>query len=403
ALGCSCDWERERFTMDEGLSNAVKEVFVRLYEEGFIYYGERLVNWCPRCMTTLSDLEVEREEQEAQIYFIRYPLAEGKGFITIATTRPETMLADTGVAVHPDDKRYQELIGKSVILPLMNRKIPIVGDEAVDREFGTGALKVTPGHDPIDFEIGRRHGLKIISIFNRDATTNDEAGTYAKLDRYVARERVVEGLRSAGLLDRIEKHKYAVGHCQRCNTVVEPLLSPQWFMRMEELAKPAIKAVETDEVEFIPDRWEKIYFDWMLNIREWPISRQLWWGHRIPAWHCADCHEITVAREVPAKCAKCSSSQHRARYHLFLGRAHDYDGPAFSQKNPVPKSFLSPDHQGREGPEDEQVQGQRHRPFGDERRVRDGRATLHARRAHRQGQGDAPRQRRDRGLPAFSE
>ncbi|MBI1741808.1 valine--tRNA ligase [Candidatus Acetothermia bacterium] len=309
ALGCSCDWERERFTMDEGLSNAVKEVFVRLYEEGFIYYGERLVNWCPRCMTTLSDLEVEREEQEAQIYFIRYPLAEGKGFITIATTRPETMLADTGVAVHPDDERYQELIGKSVILPLMNRKIPIVGDEAVDREFGTGALKVTPGHDPVDFEIGRRHGLKIISIFNKDATTNDEAGKYQKLDRYVARERVVEDLKSAGLLDRIEKHKHAIGHCQRCNTVVEPLLSPQWFMRMEELAKPAIKVVETNDVEFIPDRWKKIYFDWMLNIRDWPISRQLWWGHRIPAWHCADCHEITVARKAPAKCAKCGSSK----------------------------------------------------------------------------------------------
>jgi valyl-tRNA synthetase len=309
ALGCSCDWERERFTMDEGLSRAVTEVFIRLYEEGCIYYGERLVNWCPRCMTTLSDLEVEREDHETQIYFIRYPLAEGKGFITIATTRPETLLADTGVAVHPNDERYQDLIGKSVLLPLMHRKIPIVGDEAVDREFGTGALKVTPGHDPIDFEIGRRHGLKIISIFNKDATTNGEAGEYARLDRFMARERVVEDLKSTGLLDRIEQHQHAIGHCQRCNTTVEPLLSPQWFMKMEALARPAIEAVEQDQIELIPDRWKKIYFDWMRNIRDWPISRQLWWGHRIPAWHCRACHEIHVARQAPHTCAACGSMQ----------------------------------------------------------------------------------------------
>jgi valyl-tRNA synthetase len=309
ALGCSCDWEREHFTMDEGLSEAVKEVFIRLYEKGYIYYGERLVNWCPRCQTTLSDLEVEREDHETQIYFVRYPLAEAKGFITIATTRPETIPADTGVAVHPDDGRYQDLIGKSVLLPLMQRKIPIVGDESVDREFGTGALKVTPGHDPVDFEIGRRHGLKVVNIFNKDATVNENAGKYAGLSRDAARDRVVDDLKETGLLDRIEKHQHAVGHCQRCNTIVEPLLSPQWFMQMSELAKPAIQAVEKDEIELIPDRWKKIYFDWMLNIRDWPISRQLWWGHRIPAWHCAQCHEIIVSRQAPTACAKCSSSQ----------------------------------------------------------------------------------------------
>ncbi len=307
ALGCSCDWRRESFTLDEARSRAVTEVFVRLYEEGFIYRGDRLVNWCPRCQTVLSDLEVEREETEGQLYYIHYPLAEGDGFITVATTRPETMLGDTGVAVHPHDGRYQELIGKFVILPLLKRKIPIIADEAVDKEFGTGAVKVTPAHDPVDFELGRRHGLKVINIFKADATTNEHAGPYRDLDRYEARQRVLEDLKAQGLLERTEKHIHAVGHCQRCHTAIEPLISTQWFVRMKELAEPAIKVIESGEIQFIPERWTKVYFDWMRNIKDWPISRQLWWGHRIPAWHCADCKGITVARQAPSACSKCNS------------------------------------------------------------------------------------------------
>ncbi|MCS7198468.1 MAG: valine--tRNA ligase [Candidatus Bipolaricaulota bacterium] len=308
ALGCSCDWRRESFTLDEARSRAVIEVFVRLYEEGFIYRGDRLVNWCPRCQTVLSDLEVEREEIEGQLYYIHYPLAEGEGFITVATTRPETMLGDTGVAVHPNDERYQELIGKLVILPLVERKIPIIADEAVDKDFGTGAVKVTPAHDPEDFELGRRHGLKVINIFKADATTNENAGPYRGLDRYEARRRILDDLKAQGLLERTEKHIYAVGHCQRCHTVIEPLISTQWFVRMKELAEPAIKVIEAGEIQFIPERWTKVYFDWMRNIKDWPISRQLWWGHRIPAWHCAACKAITVARQAPAACSKCGSA-----------------------------------------------------------------------------------------------
>jgi valyl-tRNA synthetase len=307
ALGASCDWRRESFTLDEARSRAVTEVFVRLYEEGFIYRGDRLINWCPRCQTVLSDLEVEHEETEGQLYYIRYPLAEGGGFVTVATTRPETMLGDTGVAVHPEDGRYQELIGKFVMLPLLERKIPIIADDAVDKEFGTGAVKVTPGHDQTDFEIGRRHGLKVINIFKPDATTNEHAGPYRDLDRLEARRRVVEDLKARGLLERIEPHVHAVGHCQRCTTVIEPLISTQWFVRMKELAEPAIRAVESGEIQFIPERWTKVYFDWMRNIRDWPISRQLWWGHRIPAWHCADCKGITVARNSPPACSTCGS------------------------------------------------------------------------------------------------
>ncbi len=307
ALGCSCDWRRESFTLDEARSRAVTEVFVRLYEEGFIYRGERLINWCPRCQTVLSDLEVEREETQGQLYYIRYPLAEGEGFVTVATTRPETMLGDTGIAVHPDDGRYQELIGKFVVLPLLQRQIPIIADQAVDREFGTGAVKVTPGHDQTDFEIGRRHGLKVINIFNKDATTNENAGPYRNLDRYEARQRVLEDLKAQGLLERVEKHTHAVGHCQRCHTVIEPLISTQWFVRMKELAEPAIKVIESGEIQFIPERWTKVYFEWMRNIRDWPISRQLWWGHRIPAWHCHDCKAITVARHAPSACSACHS------------------------------------------------------------------------------------------------
>lgn len=307
ALGCSCDWERERFTMDEGLSNAVKEVFIRLYEEGFIYRGERLINWCPRCLTSLSDLEVEYEEHEGQLYYIKYPLEDSSKFVKIATTRPETMLGDTAVAVHPKDRRYKKLIGQRAILPLMNRKIPIIADESVDPKFGTGAVKVTPAHDFADFELGQRHKLEQINIFNKDATLSANAGPYAGLDRYACRERVVEDLKALGLLEKIEKYTHPLGHCQRCHEVVEPLLSAQWFMEMEELAKPAIEVVKSGDIVFIPERWAKVYFDWMHNIKDWCISRQLWWGHRIPAWHCLDCKEITVSRDTPTECCACGS------------------------------------------------------------------------------------------------
>ncbi|MGQ9477236.1 MAG: valine--tRNA ligase [Candidatus Bipolaricaulia bacterium] len=305
-LGVSCDWDRLRFTLDEGLSRAVREVFVRLYEEGYIYRGERLINWCPRCRTALSDIEVKHEEQQDKLYYIKYPLVEG-GFITVATTRPETMLGDTAIAVHPEDQRYKRLVGKLAILPLMKRKIPIIADEAVLPEFGTGAVKVTPGHDPTDFLIGERHKLEKINIFNGDATLNENAGRYAGLERYEARARVLEDLKKEGLLERVEDYTHAVGHCDRCGTAIEPLISTQWFVEMEELAKPAIEAVRSGQIKLIPKNWEKVYFDWLENIKDWCISRQLWWGHRIPAWYCRDCHEVTVSREVPQECAACGS------------------------------------------------------------------------------------------------
>jgi valyl-tRNA synthetase len=311
AMGCSCDWERESFTLDERRSRAVIEVFVRLYEEGYIYRGERIINWCPRCQTALSDIEVEDEPSEGRLYHIAYPVDGAEEDIMIATTRPETLLADTAVAVHPKDKRYKKFLGKTAILPLLGRKIPIVADEVVDREFGTGALKVTPAHDAVDFEIAGRHSLEMISIFRADATTNENAGPYQDLDRYECRRRVLEDLQREGRLVKEEPYVYAIGHCQRCHTIVEPLLSQQWFMRMKELAKPAMEAVRKGRIEFIPERWAKVYFDWMENIRDWCLSRQLWWGHRIPAWHCGDCAEITVSRGAPKACSACSSQNIR--------------------------------------------------------------------------------------------
>lgn len=308
ALGCSCDWERERFTLDEGLSNAVREVFVRLWEAGKIYQGEYIINWCPRCLTALSDLEVEHEETQGKLYRIRYPIKDSDESIVIATTRPETMLADTGVAVHPDDDRHGHHVGKTVVLPLMDREIPVVADEGVDPEFGTGALKITPAHDPLDLEIGERHGLDVIDIFHDDATTNDHAGLYAGLSREDARERVVADLDARGLLESVEDYQLPLGQCERCDTPVEPRISKQWFLAMEELAQPAIEAVRDGRIQFTPERWRKVYFDWMENIQDWCISRQLWWGHRIPAWHCDDCAEITVARETPTECRGCGSS-----------------------------------------------------------------------------------------------
>lgn len=308
-LGASCDWSRERFTMDEGLSRAVREVFVRLYEEGLIYRGNYIINWCPRCKTALSDLEVEHKEVEGKLYYIHYPLIGESGGLTIATTRPETMLGDTAVAVNPTDERYQAFIGKKARLPLMNRELPIIADPRVDKEFGTGALKITPAHDPVDFEIGVTHNLPRVVVINEDGKMTREAGKYQGLDRFAAREAVVKDLKAEGYLIKIEKYTHSIGHCYRCQTVVEPYLSFQWFVRMKELAEPAIEAVREGRIRIIPSVWEKTYYDWMLHIKDWCISRQIWWGHQIPAWFCQNCQEINVARETPERCRRCGSSQ----------------------------------------------------------------------------------------------
>ena len=307
-LGASCDWDRERFTMDEGCSRAVREVFVRLYERNLIYRGSYLINWCPKCRTTISDIEVEHEEREGRLWHLRYPYADGSGYIEVATTRPETMLGDTAVAVHPDDPRYTGKVGKKVILPLMNREIPIIADSYVDMSFGTGAVKVTPAHDINDFEMGLRHNLPQITVIGQDAKMTEEAGPYAGLDRYECRKRVIEDLAKQGLLIKEEVHNHAVGTCYRCDTTIEPLISKQWFVRMKPLAEPAIKAVENGQIRFVPERFTKIYLGWLENIRDWCISRQLWWGHRIPVWYC-ECGEMIVARQEPKTCPKCGSTR----------------------------------------------------------------------------------------------
>lgn len=306
-LGASCDWERERFTMDEGLSKAVRRVFVSLYEKGLIYKGAYIVNWCPRCHTSLSDLEVEHEETEGALYYINYPFADGEGYIQIATTRPETMLGDTAVAVNPDDPRYKDIIGKNVILPVMNREIPVIADEWADPEFGTGAVKVTPAHDPNDFEIGVRHSLPSVKVIDESGRMTEEAGKYQGLDRYECRKELVAELEALGYLVKIEEHAHSVGHCQRCHTSVEPLVSEQWFVRMKPLAEPAIKAVEEGKVRFVPERFRKVYLNWMENVHDWCISRQLWWGHRIPVWYCNECNEVIAQVDTPNKCTKCGS------------------------------------------------------------------------------------------------
>ncbi|NSW90839.1 MAG: valine--tRNA ligase [Firmicutes bacterium] len=306
-LGSSCDWKRERFTMDEGLSEAVKEVFIRLYEKGLIYRGERIINWCPKCNTSISDAEVEYEEKEGYFWYIKYPVKDSNDYIAVATTRPETMLGDTAVAVHPEDERYKHLVGKTVILPLMDREIPIIEDEFVDRDLGTGAVKITPAHDPNDFEVGIRHNLPRIKVINDDATMSEHAGRYKGLDRYEARKRVVVDLEKLGLLLNVEEHTHNVGECYRCNTVIEPLVSKQWFVKMKPLAEPAIEVVKNGTIKFVPERFSKIYFNWMENIQDWCISRQLWWGHRIPAYYCRDCGYMMVERETPQKCVKCGS------------------------------------------------------------------------------------------------
>lgn len=304
-LGSSCDWDRERFTLDEGCSKAVREVFIKLYEKGYIYKGSRIINWCPVCHTSISDAEVEHEEQAGHFWHIKYPIAGTDDYVEIATTRPETMLGDTAVAVHPEDDRYKHLIGKKVILPIVNKEIPVVADSYVDREFGTGVVKITPAHDPNDFEVGRRHNLEEINIMNDDATINEKGGKYAGLDRYEARKQIVQELDELGLLVRVEDHVHNVGTHDRCKATVEPMIKQQWFVRMEELAGPAINAVKNGDLEFIPERFDKIYLHWLENIRDWCISRQLWWGHRIPAYYCDKCGGVVVAEEMPEQCPKC--------------------------------------------------------------------------------------------------
>ena len=312
-LGTSCDWTRERFTMDEGLARAVREAFVRLFKKGLIYRGTYLVNWCPRCSTALSDLEVEHEEEESKLYYVRYPLESPEGeYITVATTRPETILGDTAVAVHPDDERYKALVGHTAILPALHRPIPIIADESVDPEFGTGAVKVTPGHDPTDYEIGQRQQLSAINIMNDDATLNENAGPYAGQDRYKARRNLLADLDKEGLLVKVEPYTHALGHCQRCHTVVEPRLSTQWFVKIKPLAEPAIAVARDGRIRFVPERFTKVYYNWLENIRDWCISRQLWWGHRIPVWYCDDCgHMSTSSEEALAACESCGGSNIR--------------------------------------------------------------------------------------------
>jgi len=310
-LGCSLDWKRERFTLDDGLSKAVREVFATLYKEDLIYQGYRIINWCPRCQTALSDIETEHQDKEGNLWHIKYPVKDSDEFIVVATTRPETMLGDTGVATNPEDERNKHLIGKKVILPLMDREIPIFGDDYVDKDFGTGLVKVTPAHDPNDFEMGKRHDLEEINILNDDGSLNENGGPYAGLDRYEARKKVVKDLEALGLLEKIEKHDHSVGHCYRCSTTVEPYLSKQWFVKIKPLADEAIKAVEDGRIRFVPKNWEKTYFEWMYNIRDWCISRQLWWGHRVPAFYCEDCDHINVSVEDPTECDKCGSKKLR--------------------------------------------------------------------------------------------
>ena len=308
-LGSSADWDRERFTMDEGCSDAVLEVFIKLYEKGYIYKGPRIINWCPVCGTSISDAEVEHEEKDGNFWHINYPIADGSGFVEIATTRPETLLGDSAVAVNPDDDRYKNLVGKMLKLPLTDRLIPVIADEYVDKEFGTGCVKITPAHDPNDFMVGKRHNLEEINIMNDDATINLSGSKYDGMDRYEARKAMVADLEAEGLLVKVVPHSHNVGTHDRCKTIVEPLIKPQWFVKMDELAKPAIKAIETGELKFVPESYAKTYLHWLENIKDWCISRQLWWGHRIPAYYCEDCGKVHVSKEKPEKCSECGSDK----------------------------------------------------------------------------------------------
>lgn len=307
-LGSSCDWSRERFTMDEGLSKAVRKVFVSLYEENLIYRGDYIINWCPRCHTALADLEVEHEDTDSFLYYIRYPFENQKGSLTIATTRPETLLGDTAVAVNPEDERYGNLSGLNVLLPVLNKPIPVILDKYVDKEFGTGALKITPAHDLNDFEIGNAHGLERIKVIDESGKMNELSGPYQGMDRFECREKILDDLKNSGLLEKIEPYRNAIGHCYRCKTMIEPLLSKQWFVKTAPLAEKAIAAVKDGKTKIIPENWERVYFEWMNNIKDWCISRQIWWGHRIPAWFCQECGEVIVAKEEPKICTRCKST-----------------------------------------------------------------------------------------------
>ena len=308
-LGSSCDWSRERYTLEEGPSRAVRTAFVRLYDKGLIYKGERIINWCPRCATAISDLEVDHKDLTGHLWYVRYPLADGSGYVTVATTRPETILGDTAVAVNPDDERFKDMVGKKVILPAVKREIPIIADSAVDPAFGTGAVKITPQHDPVDFEVAQRHNLPLVNILNNDATMNENAGPYEGMDRFACRKAIVADLEKDGLLVKIEPYSHSVGHCMRCQTVIEPLASLQWFINTKPLAGPAINAVVDGRIRIVPERFTKVYLNWMENIRGWCISRQLWWGHRIPAWYCSDCNKVMASVEMPKSCTRCGSDK----------------------------------------------------------------------------------------------
>ncbi len=310
-IGSSCDWDRERFTMDEGCSRAVREVFVNLYDKGLIYRGSKIINWCPKCITALSDAEVEHEEQQGHFWYIKYPVKDSDEYVIIATTRPETMFGDTAVAVNPEDDRYKHIIGKTLCLPLTGREIPVIADEYVDKEFGTGCVKITPAHDPNDFEVGQRHGLEMIKVMNDDAAMNSYAGKYEGMDRYECRRQMIKDLDEMGLLVKVEDHSHNVGQCYRCGTTVEPIISRQWFVKMKPLAEPAIEAVKKGDTKFVPDRFSKLYMNWMEGVYDWCISRQLWWGHRIPAFYCDDCGEMTVSKEDISVCPKCGGRVHQ--------------------------------------------------------------------------------------------
>ena len=342
-MGVSCDWDRERFTMDEGCSKAVEEVFINLYNKGYIYKGSRIINWCPKCKTSLSDAEVEHEDQDGNFWHIKYPIAGTDRFLEIATTRPETLLGDTAIAVHPDDERYKDIVGKMAILPLVNREIPIVADYYVDKEFGTGAVKITPAHDPNDFEVGKRHNLPEINIMNDDATINEKGGKYAGMDRYEARKAIVADLDEQGYLVKVVPHMHAVGTHDRCGTTVEPLIKQQWFVKMDELAKPAINALKTGELRFVPERFDKIYLHWLENIKDWCISRQIWWGHRIPVWYCDDCGEMSASRTDLTVCPKCGSAHiHQDEDALdtwFSSALWPFSTMGWPDKTPLLKQF----------------------------------------------------------------